>query len=79
MKSSLKKYREASGLTQKAVSEKLGYSTPQFVSNWERGVSYIPRDTLKRVSSIYKIDTDSLAKEIVSDKVAQLKKMYGLK
>jgi transcriptional regulator with XRE-family HTH domain len=35
----LSEQRRASGLTQREVSTALGYTTAQFVSNWERGVS----------------------------------------
>ena len=38
----LKQVRETSGLTQHDVSAKLGYSSPQFISNIERGISVVP-------------------------------------
>lgn len=42
----LKRAREKRGLTQHEVAQHLAYSTPQFVSNWERGVSAPPRAAL---------------------------------
>lgn len=42
----IKEYRVKSGLTQQQLSQKLGYSTPQFVSILERGLSKVPLNTL---------------------------------
>ncbi len=56
----LKQKRQMAGLSQAFVANKLGYSSPQFVSNWERGVSEPPIETLKKLSAIYEIDVDEL-------------------
>lgn len=56
----LKQCREESGLTQREVSERLGYTTPQFVSNWERSVSSPPLKTLRKLSGIYGVVEDQL-------------------
>lgn len=53
--SQLKTAREKSGLTQHAVARGLRYSTAQFVSNWERGVSLPPLHVLPRLSELLKI------------------------
>jgi transcriptional regulator with XRE-family HTH domain len=50
----LKEVRERAGLTQNEVSERLGYSSPQFISNIERGVSVAPLDTLAKMNRLYK-------------------------
>lgn len=52
--------RKGAGLSQKAVSEAMGYSTPQFVSNWERGMSMPPVDQLKQLAKMYKADANQL-------------------
>jgi transcriptional regulator with XRE-family HTH domain len=67
----LKQSREKSGLTQLEVSQILGYSTPQFVSNWERGRSYPPIKTLKTISKLYKINPDHLFEKIVEFGIEQ--------
>ena len=36
----LKKMRLKAGLSQRDVSTALGYTSPQYVSNWERGKSH---------------------------------------
>lgn len=51
----LRDKRLAAGLTQKEVALKFGYSTSQFISNWERGISYPPYKILKQVAEIYQI------------------------
>ena len=44
----LKQKRVAAGLSQRDVSDELGYSTPQFISNWERGISCPPRRIIEK-------------------------------
>jgi transcriptional regulator with XRE-family HTH domain len=39
-------------LTQKELADALGYSSPQFVSNWERGVAVPP---LKRTRQLIRL------------------------
>ncbi len=47
--------REKTGLSQRAVSKQLGYSTPQFISNWERGLSSPPLDVFPQLAKIYNL------------------------
>ncbi|MFZ4404326.1 MAG: helix-turn-helix domain-containing protein [Pseudobdellovibrionaceae bacterium] len=56
----LKNKREASGLSQKDVAKKLGYTSPQFISNWERGISNPPLPKVKRLADLYKIPHDEI-------------------
>ena len=56
----LKDKRTSAKLSQSAVAEKLGYSTPQFISNWERGVSHPPVKSLRKIADLYKISADEL-------------------
>lgn len=66
--------RMDAGLTQAQVSEYLGYSTAQFVSNWERGLSAPPVNILKRISLLYKVDAETLFQEVLKDRVAVVEK-----
>lgn len=50
LKIELKKLRTRAGLTQQEVATKFGYTTAQFVSNWERGLITPPIKTAKRLS-----------------------------
>lgn len=56
----LKTRRVSAGLSQKDVADKLGYSTPQFISNWERGVSQPPINILKKLGEMYKVPAEEL-------------------
>jgi transcriptional regulator with XRE-family HTH domain len=46
----IKKARTAAGMTQAALAQKLGYSSPQFCSNWERGAALPPIGTLSKIA-----------------------------
>ena len=65
----LKKFRMNAGLSQKDVSEALGYSTPQFISNVERGISYLPIKDLKKISELYKLNFEELLEVFIKEKV----------
>ncbi len=47
--------RQDARLTQRDVANKLGYTSPQFISNWERGLSQPPYDVLPEIASLYSI------------------------
>lgn len=51
----LKNRRVGADLTQRQVSETLGYTTPQFISNQERGISAPPVDAMKKLIDLYGI------------------------
>jgi transcriptional regulator with XRE-family HTH domain len=56
----LRKLRDQAGLTQSDVAKKLGYSSAQFISNWERGDSYPPVKAIRTIAKLYKTDIDRL-------------------
>ena len=58
----LKEQREVTGLSQAEVAKKLGYTSPQFVSNWERGLASPPADKMREVVRLLKLDEDRLLK-----------------
>lgn len=68
----LKEKRIRAGLSQRGVSKKLGYSTPQFISNWERGVSMPPIDVLKKLGEMYHISADELFEIALNAKVIEV-------
>ena len=49
----LKEKRQDAGVSQKKVSVELGYTTPQFISNWERGLILPPLSTVGKLIKIY--------------------------
>jgi transcriptional regulator with XRE-family HTH domain len=80
----LKEKREGAGFSQKEVADKLGYTTPQFVSNWERGVSQPPLKTLKKIGEMYKVSSDELFNVTLNHTIHEVttdlkKKFYGRK
>lgn len=48
----IKEARKHVRITQAQLAERLGYSSPQFISNWERGVARIPAQKFKPLSRI---------------------------
>lgn len=51
----LKEKRVKANLSQAEVAEELGYSSPQFVSNFERGLCTPPLPALKQMLQLYNI------------------------
>jgi len=80
----LRDKRIDSGYSQMDVAKKLGYTSAQFISNWERGLSSPPIHTLRKLSELYKIPPDALfditLKTMISQVTVDLrKKFYGKK
>ena len=73
----LKSRRMALGLTQADVAAKLGYSTPQFVSNWERACAFPPVSILKDLAKLYQISADDLFEVILENQREQLRREYA--
>ena len=69
----LKSNREKVSLSQGDVAKKLKYTSPQFISNWEREVSSPPIKVLKQLSDLYKVNSDEVFNLILSHSVNQLK------
>ncbi len=68
----LKDKRVVSGFSQKDVATKLGYSTSQFISNWERGVSQPPLNTLRKLAQVYQINVDEMFNVLLETTIAQV-------
>ncbi len=65
----LKEARSSAKLTQLDVSTHLGYDTPQFISNWERGVSAPPVAIIKKISELYKISAEKLFEIVLNEEI----------
>lgn len=50
----VKSARKVAGLTQGQLAQKLGYKSPQFVSNWERGEAMPPISALSKIAKFTK-------------------------
>ncbi len=74
----LKGKREQKGLTQAQVAAKLGYGSPQFISNIERGISRVPIKSLKSFIMVYELDANEVVDVLLEEQKAQLMKQIGL-
>ena len=71
--------RQRAGLSQLDVSKALGYKSPQFISNNERGISLPATDTLADLAKILKVDVVALIRRIHDVKKEELEnEMAGL-
>ena len=72
----LKDRRVAAGLTQSDVARRLGYSSPQFVSNWERGLANPPVFILRDLTKMYKVAADEMFDLLLEEIRAQLHREF---
>lgn len=63
----LRQKRVDSGLSQLDVARELGYSSPQFVSNWERGLVSPPLETIAVLVDLYKIPSSEVVSRILEE------------
>ena len=68
----LKEKRSQAGLSQKDVATKLGYSTSQFISNWERGISQPPIHTLRKLAQMYAVAADQMFQVLLNATIDQV-------
>ena len=64
--------RVATGMTQAEVASKLGYTSPQFISNWERGLASPPAFIVKDLAKIYHISADDLFQRLLKEVEADM-------
>lgn len=71
-----REYRERAGLTQREVSDALGYTTPQFISNVERGRCRFPVEKLPKLKRLYRLSNDQVVEMIMVDEKRGLLKHF---
>ena len=71
-----KNLRERAGLTQREVSDALGYSTPQFISNVERGRCRFPIQKLPKIRKLYRLSVEQVVELIVKEEKQGLLKVF---
>jgi transcriptional regulator with XRE-family HTH domain len=71
----LKEKRVAADLTQKEVAEKIGYSSAQYISNFERGIALPPLSKLKIMVKLYRMPKAEVIQMVVEAK-AKILNMY---
>ena len=57
----IKKRREVLKLTQRQLSNSLGFSSSQFISNLERGIAEIPPSRIKDFAEVLQMDNNEFA------------------
>jgi len=72
----LKDGREAVGLSQIEVSQKMGYTSPQFVSNWERGLAKPPLSALSKLIKLYGVNSEEILDRYVLTTKRALEKVF---
>lgn len=75
----LKASREKAGLSQREVAEHLGYTTAQFVSNWERGLITPPVATMSVLLGLYKMSKKELTDLLIAEYKYSLGESLGKK
>jgi transcriptional regulator with XRE-family HTH domain len=73
----LKQARESSGLTQRQVATKLGYSSPQYVSNWERGRVSPPLAKLAKVVDIVNASPTKIQDLLIEDATRTIRSTFS--
>lgn len=68
----IKKTRLARGYSQSELAAELGYTSPQFISDWERGVSSPPVKRLHELSEVLNVKVDMLFNLLVTLATEQL-------
>ena len=61
----LQQKRKEKGISQGQVSKVLGYSSPQFISNIERGLCCPPFPALKQMADLYQIDPEEMTATLI--------------
>ena len=64
----LRRKRVIRGLTQSNVASKLGYGSPQFISNIERGIANVPLKSLRRIIDLYQVPPLEVLNILMNDK-----------
>lgn len=77
----LKNRRKELNLTQGQVAFKMGFTSAQFVSNWERGLAAPPlhnAKSVKKVVQIYKLEVDDYIDRLLNEQRRRLLAKLGL-
>lgn len=69
----LREKRREAGLSQQSVASALGYSSPQFISNLERGTCPIPLNRARQFIDLYKIDQDEFVTRFLTEQEMMLR------
>lgn len=68
----LKEIRQIAGLSQQEVAKKLGYTSSQFISNWERNLSYPPINAIKILAELFEVGAETIFQKYLDSYVADV-------
>lgn len=74
----LRDHRKEAGLSQMTIAKKLGYGSPQFISNCERGLCMPSLRGLKIMCDIYGMNRAMVGEDLISVYRAKIRKGLGL-
>lgn len=77
LKNLIKQKRIEKKYSQVDLGKSLGYSSGQFVSNWERGESYPPMDRLAKMSLLFDLQKEDLISLFLEEQSEIKKKEYS--
>lgn len=75
----LKEGRNAAKLTQHEAAKRVGHTSPQFISNIERGVCVTPLPLLKKFLGLYKMSPNAVIDVLINGEKEYLLKAFGRK
>ncbi|MNJ94826.1 helix-turn-helix protein [compost metagenome] len=75
----IKTARNKKGLSQGDLATALGYSTPQFISNWERGVSAVGIHDIPLLSKLIGVSQKRLINAVTAFKISKVTKSINTK
>jgi transcriptional regulator with XRE-family HTH domain len=74
-----KRKREENGLTQLEVSRALGYTSSQYISNFERGLCTPPMKKLKQLVKLFRLDENEVLRMLVEQYEEYMRKTLGMR
>lgn len=75
----LREKRMVQGISQKEISDRIGYSNSQFVSNWERGLADPPMDKMLDLVKILNISKQEILGYILGEKEKEIRRVLKMK
>ena len=73
----LKHIRMSAGLSQNEVADAMTYTSGQFISNWERGISCPPRGAIRLLAKLYKTPPEEIKEYCYQLELTRLRKKWG--
>lgn len=74
-----KKARIKVGMSQKQLSDTLGFDAPQMVSNWERGLCKPPLESVPKLIKLLKLNQSKVVKLYLDEVKVKVEKALGIK